>query len=60
MSFISPPDPARGFASEEMAREQEQELERKAERYAQLHAGDDDAERKSGIVARILNRLRRR
>ena len=56
MSFIPPTDPARGLASEKLGREPELELERKAERYAQQHAGDDEAERKAGIVARLLNR----
>jgi hypothetical protein len=39
-------------------RETEYELEQKAERYSELHGDDDDAERRPGIVARILGRLR--
>jgi hypothetical protein len=60
MSLIPPTDPARGFASEELLREQERELEQQAERYSRLHGGEDDAALKPGIVVRILNRLRRR
>jgi hypothetical protein len=60
MSYLGPTNPARGLANEELSHEQELELERTAERYAELHGRDDPSERPPGIVARIRRRLTRR
>jgi hypothetical protein len=57
----SPEQPARGLARERLGREQEHELERKAELYSRLHGGDDqdEAESRPGPFARVLKRIRR-
>jgi hypothetical protein len=36
------------------------ELDRKAERYSRMHGEDDETERRPGLLARLLNGLRRR
>ena len=52
-----PPHPE--IPGEGLSRETEFELEHSAERYSQLHGQDDETERSPGLVARILELLRR-
>ena len=52
-----PPHPE--IPGEGLSRETEFELDRKAERYSELHGADDETERPAGLVTRVLNRLRR-
>jgi hypothetical protein len=42
-----------------LSRENEFELEQRAERYSQLHGEDEERERPPGLVTRILDLLRR-
>lgn len=52
-------DPAPlGIPGEGLSRQDEFELEQRAERYSELH-GDDETEREPGLIRRVLNRLRR-
>jgi hypothetical protein len=53
-----PQDPALG--GEGWSRVTRDELARKAERYSELHGGDDEdqVERQPGMLARVLRRIR--
>ena len=59
MSFI-PPHPE--IPGEGLSQSTEDELERKAERYSELHGSDeeDDVEQRAGFLARVVRRLRHR
>lgn len=59
MSF-GPVNTPRGVQSEQLPREQEAELSRKAERHAKLHGGDGENTPRPGFVARVLKRIRGR
>jgi hypothetical protein len=57
MSFIpSTSGPSQIHA--DLAQQREQELEAKAERYAQLHPEGEDQVRSAGVIRRALRRVR--
>jgi hypothetical protein len=44
---------------EGLSRENEFELEQRAEHYSQLHGDENETERPAGLIKRIVSRLRR-
>ncbi len=52
-----PPHPE--IPGEGLSRQTEFELEQRAKRYSEVHGEDDETEHPTGLIKRILNRLRR-